>query len=98
MKIIKTVGIVITLVVSSVILSACTTAKRPTDGAIDYAEPEVVVEEVVTGLSEEGGLPESIPTAAIETNNQADQELLDELNQFEDGSLESDFSEIESQL
>lgn len=98
MKIIKIAGIAITLVISSVVLSACTTAKRPTDGAIDYADPQVVVEEVVSGLSEEDELPESIPTTVIETDSQADQELLDELNQFEDGSLESDFSEIESQL
>ena len=39
-----------------------------------------------------------IPTVIIETQDPADQSLVDELNQYQDSSLDKDFADLESQL
>lgn len=41
---------------------------------------------------------EAIPTIELRAKDQEDQKLLDELNQYQDKALDTDFSEIESQL
>jgi hypothetical protein len=39
-----------------------------------------------------------IPTADIKAQDPADQQLVDELNQYQDASFDKDFIDIESQL
>ena len=64
------------------------------NGTIDYSNE---TPEVVEAL-EQSEVPETIPTTGIKAEDPEDQKLIDELNQFQDKSLEANFSEIESQL
>jgi len=97
---IKSLFLLCGLGLSCLFLSSCTAKSEPKGGVIDYSNEPTTIETAPTEAptQQEDNLLENIPTTGVKAEDQADQELLDELNQFRDDSLDKDFSEIESQL
>ncbi|MFA5828865.1 MAG: hypothetical protein WC841_05935 [Candidatus Shapirobacteria bacterium] len=80
--------------VSSLMLAGCSAKAEVVDKAVDYKQETPTL----TETPEQSEIPDLIPTTGITTKETEDQKLIDELNQFQDGSLEADFLEIEAQL
>jgi hypothetical protein len=90
----KLLATIVLAVVSSLMLAGCTPDPQIVDDVVDYVE-EIPAE---TGMPEQSELSETIPTTGVKAEDAEDQKLIDELNQFQDKSLEEDFSAIESQF
>ena len=90
----KLLTTIVLVVVSSLMLAGCTPDPQVVDEVVNYVE-EIPTE---NGTPEQSELSETIPTTGLKAEDVEDQKLVDELNQFQDKSLETDFSAIESQL
>lgn len=80
--------------VSSLLLMGCTPKAQVVDDVVGYSQETPTV----TEAPEQSEIPDTIPSTGIEAKEAEDQKLIDELNQFQDGSLEANFLEIEAQL